>query len=215
MGDSSSNSARAEMQSLVLQPFPRYGSPVKEGYEIQTIRVPPLNGLSREQKLAYAVYHAEQHEQSMKDKIRQTALCAQEYANGEAGPVAFHQNKRQEPRAEDLRAAIRVGWKSHNAKPVVRTSRRSQPVFGLPPSNEHVGIAKRAIEELDSYDAHFQPTLNAIQQAPDNRNTGHFPGSIGVPTPIARAFPPPYQVEREVNYDASRDPRVREPRALS
>lgn len=76
-------------------------------------------------------------------------------------------------------------------------------------------ITNLAIEELDSYDAHFQPTLNAIQQAPDNRNTGHFPGSIGVPTPIARAFPPPYQVEREVNYDASRDPRVREPRALS
>ncbi|CAD6581517.1 MAG: hypothetical protein ASARMPRED_000634 [Alectoria sarmentosa] len=198
MGDSSSNSAHAEMQSLVLQPFPRYGSPFKEGYEIQAIRVPPLNGLSREQKLAYAVYHVEQHEQSMKDKIRQTALCAQEYANGEAGPVAFPQNKRQEPRVEDLRAAMRVGWKSHKAKPVT-----------------DVRITNLAIEELDSYDAHFQPTLNAIQQAPDNRNTGHFSGPIGVSTPIARAFPPSYQVERDVNYDASRDPRVREPRALS
>ena len=37
-----------------------------EGYETQCDRVPPLNGLSREQKLAYAAYHLEQHEQSMK-----------------------------------------------------------------------------------------------------------------------------------------------------
>lgn len=196
MGDSSSNAARAEMQSLVLQPFPR---------------VPPLNGLSREQKLAYAAYHLEQHEQNMKDKIRETALCAQEYANEEAGPPTFPQNISQEPRPDDLRAAMRLGWKSHKPKPVVRTSRRSQPVFGVPPSNEHVGIAKRAIEELDSYDAHFPPTLSAIQQARESQSTGHFSGSNGAPTPITSAFPPSRQVERDVHYDAARDPRVRDP----
>ena len=66
MGDSSANAARAEMQSIVLQPFPRYGSPVKEGHETQYHRVPPLSSLPREQKLAYAAYRLEQHEQSMK-----------------------------------------------------------------------------------------------------------------------------------------------------
>lgn len=66
MGDSTSNAARAEMQSLVLRPFPRCVSPVEEGYGAQNSRVPPLNGLSHEQKLAYAAYHLEQHEQSMK-----------------------------------------------------------------------------------------------------------------------------------------------------
>ena len=66
MGDSSANAARAEMQSSVLQPFPRYGFPIEEGHETQYDSVPPLNGLSREQKLAYAAYHLEQHEQSMK-----------------------------------------------------------------------------------------------------------------------------------------------------
>lgn len=130
MGDSSSNAARAEMQSLVLQPFPR---------------VPPLNSLPREQKLAYAAYRLEQHEQSMKDKIRETALCVQEYANEEAGPITIPQNIRPEPSPNDLRTAMRLGWKSHKPKPVVRTSRRSQPVFGVPPSNEHVGIAKRGV----------------------------------------------------------------------
>ena len=53
------------------------------------------------------------------------------------------QHNRQEPRPDDLRAAMRVGWKSHKPKPVVRTSRRSQPDFGVPPSKSHVGIAKR------------------------------------------------------------------------
>lgn len=66
MGDPSPNAARAEMQSLVLQPFPRYTSPIKEGYETQSDRVTTRNGLSREQKLAYAAYHLEQHEQILK-----------------------------------------------------------------------------------------------------------------------------------------------------
>ena len=52
---------------------------------------------------------------------------------------------RQEPRPEDFRAAMRLGWKSHKPKPVVRTSRRSQPVFGVPPSKGHVGIAKKGV----------------------------------------------------------------------
>ena len=66
MGDSRSNAARSEMQSLVLQPFPRYGSPVEDEYETHYNRVQPLSGLSREQKLAHAAYNLEQHEQSMK-----------------------------------------------------------------------------------------------------------------------------------------------------
>lgn len=68
MGDLSSDAARAEMQSLILQPILRYGSPAKEGYgtQYQYSRVPPLNGISREQKLAYAAFHLEQHEQNMK-----------------------------------------------------------------------------------------------------------------------------------------------------
>ncbi|KAL9136176.1 MAG: hypothetical protein Q9175_002609 [Cornicularia normoerica] len=199
MGDLSSDAARAEMQSLILQPI--------------LSRVPPLNGISREQKLAYAAFHLEQHEQNMKDKIRETALCAQEYANEEAGSVTFPHIIRHEPHPDQLRVAMRDGWKSHKPKPVVKTSRRSQPVFGVTPFSEHVGIAKRAIEELDSYDAQSQPTLSAIQCAQDSRNTGHFSGSSGAPTPIVSVFQPSRQVERDVNYDATRDPRVRDPRA--
>ena len=55
----------------------------------------------------------------------------------------------------------------------------------------------------------------AIQQAQDSRNTGHFSGLNGAPTPITSAFPSYGQLEREVNYDEGRDPRVRDSRALS
>ena len=132
---------------------------------IQVNRGPPLNGLSREQKLAHAAYHLEQHEQNMKlgicnrhqheylitdhrifrDKIREMALCAQEYENQRTGSNNLPQHIRQEPRPDDFRAAMRIGWKSHKPKPVVRISRRSQPVFGGPSSNGHVAIAKRGV----------------------------------------------------------------------
>ena len=72
-------------------------------------------------------------------------MCVQVYASEEAGTVTIPQNIRPEPPPNDLRAAMRLGWKSHKPKPVVRTSRRLQPVFGEPPSNEHVGIAKRGV----------------------------------------------------------------------
>lgn len=72
-------------------------------------------------------------------------MCALEYAVEEGGPATFPQNIHSEPRPDDLRDAMRLGWKSHKPKPVVRTGRRSQPVFGAPPSNEHVGIAKRGV----------------------------------------------------------------------
>ena len=74
------------------------------------------------------------------------------------------------------------------------------------------GISGTAIEELDSYDAHFQPTQSAIQRAQDSQNTGHLGGSNGAATPIAGAFAPSSEVERTVNYDATKDPRVRDPR---
>ena len=74
------------------------------------------------------------------------------------------------------------------------------------------GISDTAIEELDSYDAHFQPIQNAVQRARDSQNTSHFGGSNGAPTPIAGAVPPSSEVERAMNYDATKDPRVREPR---
>ena len=73
------------------------------------------------------------------------------------------------------------------------------------------GISDIAIEELDSYDAHFQPTQSAVQRARDSQNTSHSGGSNGAPTPIAGALPPS-EVERAMNYDATKDPRVREPR---
>ena len=74
------------------------------------------------------------------------------------------------------------------------------------------GISGTAIEELDSYDAHFQRTQSAIQRAQDSQNTSLFCGSNGAPTPIAGAFPPSSEVERAENYDATKDPRVRDPR---
>ena len=161
---------------------------------------------------------------------------------------------------------MRFVWKSHKPKPVVRTSRRSQPVFGQTPSYGHVAIAKRgtcakqflltrhcnysdkkccksqevlcprtslqarettleertdsgtagvAIEKLDSFDAQFQPILNAVQRAPDNPNPSHFPGSHGTSMAITGVFPPSSEPERAMNYDATKDPRVRDARASS
>ena len=59
---------------------------------------------------------------------------------------------------------------------------------------------------MDRYDTYFQPTLSAIQRAQDSRNTRQFSGSSGAPG----TFPSSRQVERDVNYDATRDPRVRD-----
>ena len=70
-----------------------------------------------------------------------------------------------------------------------------------------------AIEELDRYNAQIQLMMDAIQRAQDSRNTDQFPGSNGAPTPIASAFPPSSEVGRAVNYDATKDPRVRDLRA--
>ena len=173
-------------------------------------------------------------------------LCAQGHADEEARSVTFPHNVRHESRPDELRAAMRDCWKSHKPKPLVRTSRRSQPVFGMPGFSEHVSIAKRgmspemsvsfrslegnfrklfiiqrfvldletfcldkkadlgisdlAIEGLDSYDAHFQPILSAIQGAQDSRNNGHLSVSNGAPTPVASAFPPSHPVERDIDY---------------
>ncbi|KAM0801184.1 hypothetical protein BDR22DRAFT_821041 [Usnea florida] len=184
-------------------------------------------------------------------------LCAQGHADEEAGWVTSPHIVRHESRPDDLRAAMRACWKGHKPKPVVRTSRRSQPDFGVPGFSEHVSIAKRgmspemfisfqslegkfpklfiiqtrffdletfrfnkkadlgisnlAIEGLDSYDAHFQPLLSAIQGAQDSRNRGHLPVSTGAPTPAASAFPPTPQVERDIHYDVTRDPRIKDP----
>lgn len=66
MGDSSSDAARAEMQSLVLQPFPRYSLQSPRDMKLNIVRGPALDGLSREQKIAYAAFNLEQHEQDMK-----------------------------------------------------------------------------------------------------------------------------------------------------
>ena len=183
-------------------------------------------------------------------------LCAQGHADEEAGSVTFPHTVRHESRPDELRAAMRDCWKGHKPKPVVRTSRRSQPVFGAPGYSEHVSIAKRgmssemfvsfqsldgnfrklfiiqrhfldpetscsnkkadlgisdlAIEGLDSYDAHFQPILSAIQGAQDSRNKGDLSVSTG-----ASAFPPSHQVERDIHYDVTRDPRIKDPQASS
>ena len=72
-------------------------------------------------------------------------LCAQVHADEEAGSVTFPHIVRHEPQPDDLRAAMRDCWKSHKPKPIVRTSRRSQPVFGAPGFSEHVSIAKRGM----------------------------------------------------------------------
>ena len=184
-------------------------------------------------------------------------LCAQGHADEEARSVTFPHVVRHESGPDDLRAAMRDCWKSHKPKPMVRTSRRSQPVFGVPGFSEHVSIAKRgmsreisvsfrslegnfrklfilqryflelelfclnkkadlgisdlAIEGLDSYDAHFQPILSAIQGAQDSRNKGHLSASTGAPTPVASAFPPSHQFERGIDYHVTRDPRIRDP----
>ena len=184
-------------------------------------------------------------------------LCAQGHADEEAGSVTFPHIERHESEPKELRDAMRGCWKSHKPKPVVRTSRRSQPVFGVPGFSEHVSIAKRgmspemsvsfqslegkfrklsviqsdlsdletfclykkadlgisdlAIEGLDSYDAHFQPMLSAMQGAQDSRNKGNLSVTTGGPTPVASAFPPSHQVERDTNYDVTMDPRIRNP----
>ena len=72
-------------------------------------------------------------------------LCAQGHADEEAGSVTFPHIVSHESRPDELRAAMRDCWKSHKPKPVVRTSRRSQPVFNVPGFSEHVNIAKRGM----------------------------------------------------------------------
>ena len=57
--------------------------------------------------------------------------------------------------------------------------------------------------------------MNAIQRAQESRMTDQFAGSNGAPTPVASASRPTSELGRTVNYDATKDPRVRDPRAAS
>ncbi|KAK3169869.1 hypothetical protein OEA41_009253 [Lepraria neglecta] len=151
-------------------------------------------------------YNLEQHEQNMKDKIREQGLCEKEYADSEAVANPFIQPSRQEPGPYALHAGIRSAWKRHGPKPVVKTSRRSQPTFNLQPKNDHVGVAKRTVARLDDYEQNLQPAMNAVCQA---RNGPAMGGSGGAPTPIVSGSADPRLGGPVGSYDASRDPRLR------
>lgn len=146
----------------------------------------------------------------VRDEIRKLALCAREYASANAPAAAVVHQTRQEPPITAFGDALRLTRPRHSAKPMVKRTRRSQPSSNGQALNYHVSIAKSAMEKLDSYDEQCQPMLKAIREARDNnRNGGHFTGASGAPTPISSSFPLARQVEREINYDASRDPRRR------
>ena len=90
---------------------------------------------------------------------------------------------------------------------------RSQEVL-LREKRTDSGTSGSAIAELDSFDAQFRPIMSAVvQRAQDNQNPCHFPGTNGAPGPIASILAPSSELERAINYDATKDPRVRDARA--
>ncbi|KAL2041672.1 hypothetical protein N7G274_005456 [Stereocaulon virgatum] len=191
LGDQSVGQIKKSMQPIILESFPGTAPP---------------QGLDREQKLAFVAYDIEQHEQAMKDKIRAHGLCEKEQADSELVANAFVQPSWQEPGPKALHAGIRSAWKRHGPKPVVKSSRRSQPTFHLQPKNDHVGVAKRAVARLDNYKQHLQSTATTSYQTMDGLDHG---GSGNSSTPVVSSSVGSRISGPAGSYDASRDPRLK------
>ena len=89
---------------------------------------------------------------------------------------------------------------------MVKSSRRSQPMFHLQPKNDHVGVAKRAVARLDDYERHLQSTAITGYQTRDVHNPGESGSSS---TLVVSSSAGPRTSEPAGSYDASRDPRLK------
>ena len=120
------------------------------------------------------------------------------------------QKPRQEPQPDAFQKALRSNWKRHNrARPVVRRNQRSQPVFHIRSTNDHVRVAKRAATRLDEYSRQLKPTLDAVCRVRDRPAHAHLAGSKSILAPATSNAPTPPTGASSVRYDASRDPRLR------
>ena len=140
-----------------------------------------------------------------RDRIREIALCELEYADKETGENPLLQRSRQEPRPDAFHMALRSNWKRHvRTKPVVRRKQRSQPVFHIRTTIDQIGITRKAVERLDDYGCLMRSTLDSVRQLRGRQ------GPVSSGSPVHVPVPPPIAPER--HYDASRDPRRRDPR---
>ena len=140
-----------------------------------------------------------------RDRIREIALCEMEYADKETAENPLLQRSRQEPRLDAFQVALRSNWKRHvRTKPVVRRKQRSQPVFHIRTTIDHLEITRKAVERLDEYGRLMKLTLDSVRQVRETRDP------VSSASPVHVPVPPPIAPER--HYDASRDPRRRDSR---
>ena len=140
-----------------------------------------------------------------RDRIREITLCEMEYADKETAENPLLQRSRQEPRPDAFQVALRSNWKRHvRAKPVVRRKQRSQPVFHIRTTTDHIGITRKAVERLDDYGRLIKSTLGSVRQLKERREF------VSLASPVHVPVPQPIAPER--HYDASRDPRRRDSR---
>lgn len=137
--------------------------------------------------------------QSTRDKIRLNALC--EAANTPNTPTtASDRGPHPEPRPKDFREAGRQTWQRNTPAPVMKQSRRAQPIFHLQQeSNSHVAIARRTIARLKEYDKTMKPGIDFVSHASE----GKAPKS----SVTMQAGGLSAAVE-QTTVDASRDPRL-------
>lgn len=140
-----------------------------------------------------------------RDRIREIALCEMEYADKETTENPLLQRSRQEPRPDAFQMALRSNWKRHvRTKPVVSRKQRSQPVFHIRTTIDHIGITRKAVERLDDHGRLMKLTLDSVCQVTERRDPLSLASPIHVP--VVPSIAP------ERHYDASRDPRRRDSR---
>ncbi len=76
-------------------------------------------------------------------------------------------------------------------------------------SNDHVGIAKRTVANLNGYEAQIRPLKMAVEKAKEAQQGGHFYGGSSAIVPASANVSTARVDERRSTYDASRDPRLR------
>ena len=147
--------------------------------------------------------------QYCRDKLREIAMSEMEYAEKDAAENPLLQS-RQEPHQNAFQLALRSNCKRQiKSKPVVRRKQRSQPIFHVRTTIDHIGVAKKAVARFDEYGRQLKPTLDVVYQIRDGRTQGHLASPVDIPMLDTLNPHAPPQDAPNVHYDASRDPRLR------
>lgn len=114
----------------------------------------------------------------------------------------------QDPRPDAFSSAIRRPWRRSDGHPTIRSNTSSQTFLGRSALVGRVGVAKRAVARLNSYDKVHKPLINRLHQT---QTQGTVVGSGNSSTLVAGSFSELRLAEKvtkdEGHVSGSRDPR--------